>query len=197
MHRMALVSDASEAHCLLPSPPPDLLPYICPPLSVHTRNCWQKENRRAHVLAALVCCILGQCLSIYILFGEEIWRNLVMMPAPTPRAQLPLPVSPAPLAPSPAPAGATSATPVSAAAAQPAPAPKPHMNILDVLWFVTMDDLMARHGGMMLKALTVMVCPLAAMKHLRVAQVPCTHARTHADGCGRTRVHTQTHRSVA
>ena len=132
------------------------------------------------MLAALACCILGQCLSIYILFGEEIWRNLVMMPASTPHAQLPLPVSPVPLGPAPAPAGTTSTIPVSPTAAQPAPAPKPHLNILDVLWFVTMDDLMARHGGMLLKALTVMVCPLAAMKHRRVAQVPCTHTRRRA-----------------
>ena len=121
------------------------------------------------MLAALVFCILGQCSSIYVLFGEEIWRNLVMMPAP--RQPLPHVSSASPAPSSASPSGTTSQKPDSLATAQPAPAPKAHLDILDVLWFVTMDDLMARHGGMLLKALTVIICPLISMKHRRVAQV--------------------------
>jgi hypothetical protein len=46
------------------------------------------------------------------------------------------------------------------------------MDIIDVLWAVTLDDVIMRHAGMIVKALTLICAPALAMPHRRITQVP-------------------------
>ena len=223
-----------------------------------------KENRRKVVLVCLVLFMLGQCFTVYLLFGaspapepyastsapvrtstresmpgavctdqrahahihthlhscllvnihthtcmhalitgQEVFRNLVLLPPPSPRhaqtsitrhntqAPMQTPITAAPDAspqgktgPSP-PAGsnadsglgaANPDSPASAPQADWSPPPRPHPDFIELIWLVTLGDLLARHLGMVVKAVTLLLTPGLSLSYRQLTQVcVCAH----------------------
>ena len=226
-----------------------------------------KENRRKVVLVCLVLFMLGQCFTVYLLFGaspclsplpvrvhlcaqarvnlcperyaptiarmhthththlhscllvnihahtcmhalitgQEVFRNLVLLPPPSPRhaqtsitrhkTQTPM-QTPITAAPDTSPQGKTWPSPPSSSLAEtglgaanpdsPAsapqadasapqadwsPPPRPPPDFIELIWLVTLGDLLARHLGMVVKAVTLLLAPGIGLSYRQLTQV--------------------------
>ena len=138
-----------------------------------------------------------------LITGQEVFRNLVLLPPPSPRhaqtsitrhntqAPMQTPITAAPDAspqgktwPSP-PAGSLSETglgaanpdsPASAPQADWSPPPRPHPDFIELIWLVTLGDLLARHLGMVVKAVTLLLAPGLSLSYRQLTQVcVCAH----------------------
>ena len=138
-----------------------------------------------------------------LITGQEVFRNLVLLPPPSPRhaqtsitrhnTQAPM-QTPITAAPDASPQGKTSPSPpssslaetglgaaspdspASAAQADWSPPPRPPPDFLELIWLVTLGDLLARHLGMVVKAVTLLLAPGLGLSYRQLTQVcVCAH----------------------
>ena len=110
-----------------------------------------------------------------LITGQEVFRNLVLLPPPSPRhaqtsitrhnTQAPM-QTPITAAPDASPQGKT----------WPSPPPRPHPDFIELIWLVTLGDLLARHLGMVVKAVTLLLAPGISLSYRQLTQVcVCAH----------------------
>ena len=139
------------------------------------------------------------CFSVYMLYGAQFLHNLLMIPTihsppSSPSSAIAL-ASPHSADASPPPDNSVVALSLTAAAGEmpggvvgagmagdassgrrsgeveAQKVTRTPLDLLDLLWYVCLDDVMARHFGMMVKAVSLLVAPFLAVSHRRITQV--------------------------
>lgn len=194
------------------SPAPEPYASTSAPVRTSTRESMPgavctDQRAHAHIHTHLHSCLLVNihahtCMHALIT-GQEVFRNLVLLPPPSPRhaqtsitrhkTQTPM-QTPITAAPDTSPQGKTWPSPPSSSLAEtglgaanpdsPAsapqadwsPPPRPHPDFIELIWLVTLGDLLARHLGMVVKAVTLLLTPGLSLSYRQLTQVcVCAH----------------------